>query len=207
MPAKSTTAPTTKAPPIAPVLAVTGDPEADRLLVEDPLALVIGMLLDQQVPMEWAFRGPKRLEERLGSALDANAIAAMSEDDVVALFQAKPALHRFPGSMGKRTYALCRFLADEYGGDAAAVWTGAASGDDLLARVQALPGFGEEKARIFVALLAKRFGVRPTGWEAASAPFSDGEPRSVADIDSAEALEQVRAWKKAKKAAGKSKRD
>jgi uncharacterized HhH-GPD family protein len=109
--------------------------------------------------------------------------------------------------MGKRTYALCRFLADEYGGDAAAVWTGATTGADLLARVEALPGFGEEKAKIFVALLAKRFGMRPTGWEAAAAPFSDSEPRSVADIDSAEALEQVRAWKKARKAAGKSKGD
>jgi uncharacterized HhH-GPD family protein len=200
MSAKSTTAPT-------PVLAVTGDPDADRLLVEDPLALVIGMLLDQQVPMEWAFRGPVRLKERLGGTLDANAIAAMSEDEIVAVFQTKPALHRFPGSMGKRTYALCRFLADEYGGDAAAVWTGASSGAELLTRVEALPGFGEEKAKIFVALLAKRFGVRPKGWEEAAAPFSDAAPRSVADIDSAEALEQVRAWKKAAKAAGKSKRD
>ena len=198
MPPKSTPAAT---------LAVTGDPDADRLLVEDPLALVIGMMLDQQVPMEWAFRGPARLKERLGGTLDCNAIAAMSEDDVVAVFQAKPALHRFPGSMGKRTYALCRYLADEYGGNAASVWTGATSGDQLLARVEALPGFGEEKAKIFVALLAKRFGVRPLGWEQASAPFSDAAPRSVADIDSAEALEQVRAWKKAKKAAGKSKRD
>jgi uncharacterized HhH-GPD family protein len=202
MPAKSTTEPKVKA-----VLAVTGDAEADRLLVEDPLALVIGMLLDQQVPMEWAFRGPARLKERLGGTLDANAIAAMSEDDVVAVFQTKPALHRFPGSMGKRTYALCRLLAEDYGGDAAAVWTGASSGADLLERVEALPGFGEEKAKIFVALLAKRFGVRPKGWEEASAPFSDATPRSVADIDSAESLEQVRAWKKAQKAAGKSKRD
>jgi uncharacterized HhH-GPD family protein len=206
MPAKSTTAPT-KASPGRPVLAVTGDPDADRLLVEEPLALVIGMLLDQQVPMEWAFRGPARLQERLGGTLDANAIAAMPEDDVVAVFQAKPALHRFPGSMGKRTYALCRFLADEYGGDAAAVWTGAANGADLVARVEALPGFGKEKAKIFVALLAKRFGVRPAGWEEAAAPFSDATPRSVADIDSPEALEQVRAWKKAQKAAGKSKLD
>jgi uncharacterized HhH-GPD family protein len=207
MPAKSTTAPTTKPPPITPVIAVTGDPEADRLLVEDPLALVIGMLLDQQVPMEWAFRGPARLKERLGGTLDANAIAAMSEDDVVAVFQAKPALHRFPGSMGKRTYALCRYLADEYGGDATTVWTGAASGADLLARVEALPGFGAEKAKIFVALLAKRFAVRPKGWEEVAAPFSDATPRSVADVDSAEALEQVRAWKKAQKAAGRSKQD
>jgi len=207
MPAKSTPATSTPATSTTAILAVTGDPEADRLLVEDPLALVIGMLLDQQVPMEWAFRGPKRLEERLGGTLDCNAIAAMSEDDVVAVFQAKPALHRFPGSMGKRTYALCRYLTDEYDGDAARVWTEASTGDELLARVQALPGYGEEKAKIFVALLAKRFGVRPPGWEQASAPFSDATPRSVADIDSAEALEQVRAWKKAQKAAGKSKRD
>jgi uncharacterized HhH-GPD family protein len=207
MPAKSTTAPSTKTPPNTPVLAVTGDPDADRLLVEDPLALVIGMLLDQQVPMEWAFRGPARLKERLGGTLDCNAIAAMSEDDVVAVFQAKPALHRFPGSMGKRTYALCRYLADEYDGDAAKVWTGASSGADLLARVQALPGFGQEKAKIFVALLAKRFGVRPEGWDEVATPFSDATPRSVADIDSAEALEQVRAWKKAQKAAGKSKQE
>jgi uncharacterized HhH-GPD family protein len=217
MPAKSTTAlgtkaprtkaPRTKPPRTKPVLAVTGDPDADRLLVEDPLALVIGMLLDQQVPMEWAFRGPARLKERLGGTLDANAIAAMSEDDVVAAFQVKPSLHRFPGSMGKRTYALCRYLADEYGGDAAAVWTDATSGADLVARVQALPGFGQEKAKIFVALLAKRFGVRPLGWEQAAAPFSDATPRSVADIDSPEALEQVRAWKKAQKANGKSKQD
>jgi uncharacterized HhH-GPD family protein len=198
MPAKSTTAPKA-APGTKPVLAVTGDPEADHLLVEEPLALVIGMLLDQQVPMEWAFRGPATLKARLGGTLDANSIAAMSEGDVVALFQAKPALHRFPGSMGKRTHSLCRFLTDEYGGDASSVWTGAATGADLLARVEALPGFGAEKAKIFVALLAKRFGVRPTGWEEAAAPFSDAAPRSVADIDSAEALEQVRAWKKAQK--------
>jgi uncharacterized HhH-GPD family protein len=206
MPAKST--PATSTPATTPAtLAVTGDPDADRLLVEDPLALVIGMLLDQQVPMEWAFRGPARLKERLGGTLDCNAIAAMSEDDVVAVFQAKPALHRFPGSMGKRTYALCRFVVDEYGGDAAQLWVGANTGDELLERAEALPGYGEEKAKILVALLGKRFGVRPPGWEQASAPFSDATPRSVADIDSAEALEQVRAWKKAQKAAGKSKRD
>ena len=190
-----------------PSFPITGNSDDDQLLIDDPLALMLGMLLDQQVPMSWAFRGPARLKERLGGTLDANAIAAMSEDDVVAVFQAKPALHRFPGSMGKRTYALCRYVADEYGGNAAAIWTGAASGADLVARVEALPGFGEEKAKIFVALLAKRFGVRPEGWEAATAPFSDSTPRSVADIDSPEALEQVRAWKKAQKAAGKSKKD
>jgi uncharacterized HhH-GPD family protein len=190
-----------------PTLAVTGDPQADALLVEEPLALLIGMLLDQQVPMEWAFRGPARLEERLGGRLDANEIAAMPEAALVAAFSEKPALHRFPASMAKRTHALCRYLAEESGGDAAAVWKGAKTGVDLLARVQALPGFGDEKAKIFVALLAKRFGVRPRGWKEAAAPFSDDTPRSVADIDSAEALERVRAWKKAQKAAGRSKQD
>jgi uncharacterized HhH-GPD family protein len=186
-------------------LAITGDAEADALLVQEPLALVIGMLLDQQVPMEWAFRGPATLKERLGGRLDAVTIAAMSEDEFVALFSAKPALHRFPGSMGKRTHALCRYIVDEYGGDAAALWTGVATGNELVARMQAVPGFGAEKAKIFSALLAKRFGVRPPGWEEATAPFSDATPRSVADIDSPEALERVRAWKKAQKAAGKTK--
>lgn len=190
-----------------PTLAVTGDPEADRLLVEEPLALLVGMLLDQQVPMEWAFRGPLTLKARLGGRLDARAIAAMSEDEFVAVCSEKPAIHRFPGSMGKRTHQLCVYLVDEYDGDAAAVWTGAKSGAELLGRVQALPGFGAEKAKIFVAMLAKRFGVRPRGWKEASAPFSDTTPRSVADIDSPEALLRVREWKKAQKAAGKSKQD
>ena len=186
-------------------LAITGDPESDALLTQEPLALVIGMLLDQQVPMEWAFRGPRTLKERLGGQLDCATMAAMPEDDVVAAFSAKPALHRFPGSMAKRTHALCQFLVDEYDGDAAAVWREALTGDELVARVQALPGFGLEKAKIFSALLAKRFGVRPPGWEVATAPFSDDAPRSVADIDSPEALQLVRAWKKAQKAAGKTK--
>jgi uncharacterized HhH-GPD family protein len=186
-------------------LAITGDAEADALLVHEPLALVIGMLLDQQVPMEWAFRGPATLKQRLGGRLDAVAIAAMPEDELVAVFSAKPALHRFPGSMGKRTHALCRYIVDEHGGDAAALWADVGTGDELVARMQAVPGFGAEKARIFSALLAKRFGVQPPGWEAATAPFSDATPRSVADIDSPEALERVRAWKKAQKAAGKTK--
>jgi len=194
-------------PATTPTLAVTGDPEADRLLVDEPLALVIGMLLDQQVPMEWAFRGPATLRARLGGRLDAHQIAAMGEDAFVALCQEKPAIHRFPAAMGKRIHALCRFLVDEYGGDAAAVWAGARSGAELLARVQALPGFGDAKAKIFVAMLAKRFGVRPRGWKAAAAPFSDTAPRSVADIDSPESLARVRAWKKAQKAAGRSKQD
>lgn len=194
-------------PATTPTLAITGDADADRLLVEEPLALVIGMLLDQQVPMEWAFKGPTTLRARLGGRLDAREIAAMPEDAFVAVCSEKPAIHRFPGSMGKRTHALCRFLVDEYDGDAAAVWTGARTGADLLDRVRALPGFGDEKAKIFVALLAKRFGVRPRGWKEVTVPFSDAVPRSVADIDSPEALARVREWKKAQKAAGKSKQD
>jgi len=194
-------------PATSPTLAITGDPDADALLVADPLALTIGMLLDQQVPMEWAFRGPATLKARLGGRLDAIEIAGMPEDAFVAVCAEKPAIHRFPGSMGKRTHQLCRYLVDEYDGDAAAVWTGARSGADLLARVRALPGFGEEKAKIFCAMLAKRFGVKPRGWAQATAPFSDKTPRSVADIDSPESLARVRAWKKAQKAAGKSKQD
>jgi len=193
-------------PGTTPTLAVTGDPAADRLLVTDPLALVIGMLLDQQVPMEWAFKGPATLSDRLGT-LDARAVASMPVEDFVAVCAEKPAIHRFPGSMGARVHQCCAYLVAEHDGDAAAVWTGARTGAELLGRVRALPGFGDEKARIFVALLAKRFGVRPRGWKEAAAPFSDATPRSVADIDSPEALARVRAWKKAQKAAGKSKQD
>ncbi len=189
----------------AAVLPVTGDPDADALLATDPLALLIGMLLDQQVPMEWAFAGPARLRERLGGTLDAAAIAAMDPDDLEAAFKEKPALHRFPGSMAKRTQALCAHLVEEHGGRAERVWTDAADGREVLRNLRALPGFGEEKAKIFLALLAKRFGVRPAGWEEAAAPFSDDQHRSVADIDSPEALEEVRLFKRAMKAKGKGK--
>ena len=187
-------------------LPITGDAEADQFLAADPLALLIGMLLDQQVPMEWAFRGPHTLRSRLGG-LDAAAIAAMDPAAVEAAFSTKPALHRYPGSMAKRTHALSRHLVDHYGGDAAAVWRDAPSGEELLRRLQALPGFGPEKAKIFLALLAKQFGVKPRGWKAAAAPFSDAVPRSVADIDSPEALARVREWKRAQKAKGRGKAD
>jgi uncharacterized HhH-GPD family protein len=186
---------------------VTGDPEADRLLTHEPLALMIGMLLDQQVPMEWAFAGPLKLKERLGGRLDATEIAALDPGALLAVFKGPPALHRFPGSMAMRTQALCQRLVDDYGGDAAAVWVGVTDGRDLVRRVRALPGFGGEKSKIFTALLAKRFGVRPPGWEEAAAPFSDREPRSVADVDSAETLLKVRAWKKMMKSQGRSKAD
>jgi uncharacterized HhH-GPD family protein len=189
------------------VVPVTGNPEADQLLTDEPLALMIGMLLDQQVPMEWAFTGPLRLRERLGGRLDAAEIAAYDPDALDKVFRGPPAVHRFPGSMAKRTQALCEHLVDNYGGDAAAVWTGVEDGRELVRRVKALPGYGGEKAKIFSALLAKRFDVRPPGWEEATAPFSDDQPRSVADIDSAESLAKVRAWKKAMKAAGRVKSD
>ena len=188
-----------------PSLPVTGIPEADLLLVTDPLALLIGMLLDQQVPMEWAFKGPWTLTERLGN-LDARSIAAMDPDDFVAVFSEKPALHRFPGSMGKRTHELCTFIVDNYDGDAGKIWKGVRSGDELYARLRALPGYGDDKAKIFMAILAKRLGKKPAGWEEAAAPFSDDIPRSVADIGSPEALLRVREFKKAQKAAAKAKK-
>jgi uncharacterized HhH-GPD family protein len=186
---------------------ITGDADADRLLHDEPLALLLGMLLDQQVPMEWAFASPAKLRDRLGGRLDATELAAMDPERVDAVFREKPALHRYPGSMAKRAHELCQVIADEYGGDASRVWSDAATGDELLARLSALPGFGKEKARIFLAVLAKRLGVRPTGWEAAAAPFSDDVRRSVADADSPAHLEEVRAFKKAMKAAGRTKAD
>jgi len=185
---------------------ITGDPAADQLLHDDPLALLLGMLFDQQVPMEWAFASPAKLKERLGH-LDATQIAEMDPEKFVAVCCEKPAIHRFPGSMGKRAYEVCRVVADEYDGDAANVWQGVTSGQELLDRLQALPGFGGEKARIFMAVLAKRLGVRPPGWEQAAAPFSDEVRRTVADADTPEHLQEVRAFKKLMKAQKKSKAD
>ncbi|MEZ5143559.1 MAG: HhH-GPD-type base excision DNA repair protein [Acidimicrobiales bacterium] len=189
----------------AKTMPVTDNPDANALLVSDPLALLIGMLLDQQVPMEWAFLGPFTLRERLGGTLDAGAIAAMDPADLEEVFKAKPAMHRYPGSMAKRTHALCQFVVDRYDGDAGKVWRNVRSGDELYRRVRELPGYGEEKAKIFVAILAKRLGRAPAGWEAAAAPFSDDQPRSVADISSPEALLRVRDFKKLMKAQGKPK--
>jgi uncharacterized HhH-GPD family protein len=189
----------------APRLPVTGDPDADRLLASDPLALLIGMLLDQQVPMEWAFGSPLRLRERLGGELSAGHIASMETEELEAVFKGPPALHRYPGSMARRTQDLCRHLLEHHGGDAAAIWKGVRSGDEMLRRLRALPGFGEEKSRIFLALLAKRFGKRPAGWEQSAGPFADDRPRSVADVDSPEALIRVREFKRAQKAKGRGK--
>jgi len=186
-------------------LPFTGDPKADKYLAEDPLALLIGMVLDQQVPLEKAFAGPWVLRQRLGAKLDAARIAAMDPDELTALFVEKPALHRFPAAMAARVQDLCRLLVDEYGAKAASVWTTAATGDELFKRVKALPGFGEQKARIFVALLGKQLGVRPQGWEKAAGPFGRaGSLASVADIDSPDALLAVREHKRAMKAASKT---
>ena len=182
-----------------PALPITGEPDADRLLAEDPLALLIGMLLDQQVPMEWAFRGPFTLRQRLG-ALDAAVIAGMDPDQVEAVVREKPALHRYPGSMAKRTHALCAHIVEHYDGDAGAIWRDGPSGHDIYRRLRALPGYGEEKAKILLAILGKRLGLAAPGWQDAAAPFSDSTPRSAADIDSPAALERVRDFKRAQKA-------
>lgn len=183
-------------------LQITGDPEADELLNSDGTALMIGMLLDQQVPMEWAFTGPATLRSRLGH-LDAVRIAAMSEDDFVAVCAEKPAVHRYPASMGRRVHALCGVLTDDYGGRAEGIWADA-DGAELARRVRALPGFGPEKTQIFVALLAKRHGVRPVGWKKAAGDYADATPRSVADIHDDASLARVREWKQARKAAKKA---
>jgi len=185
-------------------LAVTGDPESDHLLNSDPLALLIGMLLDQQVPMEWAFASPFKLKERLGGTLDAAGIAAMPLEELEAAFKGPPALHRFPGSMAKRTQQMAQHLVDHHGGRAEAVWDADAA-TDVHDRLRALPGYGDEKAKIFLALLAKRFGVQPDGWQEVAKPFSDATHRSVADVESAETLQEVRAFKKMMKAKGKGK--
>jgi uncharacterized HhH-GPD family protein len=190
-------------------LFLSGEPAADALLTEDPLALLIGMVLDQQIPLEKAFRSPFDLRQRLGGALDPAAVAAMDPDDLVALFSDRPALHRFPRSMAARVQELCARIVDSYGGDAAAVWTRATTGEELLANLKALPGFGDQKARIFVALLGKQLAVRPPGWEKAAGAYGEaGSFRSVADIRSPETLAKVRQYKqemKAKAKAGTSK--
>lgn len=156
--------------------------------------------------MEWAFAGPHTLQQRLGH-LDARRIAAMDEDAFVEICSQKPAIHRFPGSMGRRVHQLCTVLAEHHGGDGANVWAGVTTGAALYDRLRALPGYGDEKTRIFIALLAKRMGVRPRGWKAAAGAFGDATPRSVADIHDPVSLGKVREWKKAQKAAKKDKQD
>ncbi|MGC5567048.1 HhH-GPD-type base excision DNA repair protein [Streptomyces sp. FR-108] len=189
-------------------------PEADELLGRSPLAALVGMLLDQQVPMEWAFAGPYTIARRLGGDdLDAHEIAAYEPEAFAALLSTKPAVHRYPGSMAKRIQQLCQYLVEHYDGDAARVWEGAgtgtgagvATGAELLRRLKELPGFGTQKAQIFLALLGKQLGVRPTGWRAAAGPYGEaGSFRSVADITGPESLTKVRAHKQEMKAAAKA---
>lgn len=188
----------------AGTLYITGDDAADTLLNTDANALLIGMLLDQQVSMELAFAGPAKLRERLGH-LDPAKISAMDVDDFVAVCTEKPAVHRFPASMGTRIHELCGVLTEQYGADASHIWRDVTDGRELYDRLRELPGFGDEKSKIFVAVLAKSQGVTPDGWQDAAGVFGDDTPRSVADIDGPEALEKVREWKKAQKAAKKDK--
>lgn len=189
-----------------PNLRLAGDPAADALLDDDPFALLIGMLLDQQVPFETAFAGPKKIADRLGG-LDAGQIAAYDPDKFAALCAERPAIHRFPGSMAKRIQTLAQIIVDRYDGDAAGLWkAGEPDGKELLRRLKGLPGFGEQKAKIFLALLGKQYGVTPTGWRAAAGEFGkSGAHLSVADIVDAQSLGEVRSYKKQMKAAAKGK--
>lgn len=191
---------------MAPTLNLVGDPDADALLADDPLALLIGMLLDQQVPMETAFAGPKKLADRLGG-IDVHRIAAADPDEFVAVCAQPPAVHRFPKSMGQRIQALCSAIVDDYDGDTAAIWTaGDPDGREILKRLKKLPGFGDQKARIFVALLGKQIGVRPDGWREAAGEYGDdGARRSIADVVDEQSLREVREFKKTMKAAAKKK--
>ena len=185
-------------------LHITGDTAADDLLTNNPLALLIGMLLDQQVAMETAFTGPLKIEQRTG-ALDAATLAGSDPEALTAVFTQTPAVHRYPGSMAGRVQSLCQALVDEWGGDASALWTrDDPDGPTVLKRLKALPGFGEQKAKIFLALLGKQYGFTGAGWREASTPYGDeGSFRSVADIVSPQSLAKVREHKKAMKAAAK----
>jgi uncharacterized HhH-GPD family protein len=175
------------------------------LLEKDPLALLIGMLLDQQIPMEKAFTSPSVLAERMGRDLDATEIANYDPVAFEALFSTPPALHRFPAAMAKRVQALARILVDQFDGRAETVWTGAADGPDLVKRIGRLPGFGDQKARIFAALLGKQFDVRPRGWREATGAYGEqGSFRSVADVVDDASLQKVRSFKKQMKAAAKA---
>lgn len=189
-----------------PRLQLAQDPAADALLDDDPFALLIGMLLDQQVPFETAFAGPKKIADRMGG-LDVAEIADHDPEKFAALCSERPAIHRFPGSMAKRIQALAQIIVDRYDGDAARLWTaGDPDGKELLRRLKGLPGFGEQKAKIFLALLGKQYGVTPAGWRAAAGDFGRaGTHVSVADIVDATSLAQVRSHKKQMKAAAKGK--
>jgi uncharacterized HhH-GPD family protein len=181
-------------------LCLAQDPKADRLLSEDPFALLVGMVLDQQIPLEVAFAGPKKIADRIGG-FDVAAIADYEPDKFAALCSERPAIHRFPGSMAKRIQAVAQIIVDQYDGDAAALWTaGDPDGPELLRRLKALPGFGEQKARIFLALLGKQYSVTPKGWRTAAGEFGKaGTHLSVADIADARSLDKVRSYKRHQK--------
>jgi uncharacterized HhH-GPD family protein len=180
-------------------LPFTPDAEANRLLASEPLALLIGMLLDQQFPMERAFQSPAILKERLGGQLDAGRIASMDTEELERVFKGPPALHRFPGSMARRTQDVCRYLVEHHHGDAAALWTEAPDGASFYRELRQLPGFGEAKARIFVALVGKRLGEAPPGWEEQAATWP-----SIADVDAYATIGEIRTHKQAMKAAAKA---
>lgn len=185
-------------------LTIAQDPTADKVLSEDPFALLTGMLLDQQFPMERAFAGPAKVLERFGT-LEPAAIAAAEPEAFADLCATPPAVHRYGRSMAGRIQALATVVRDEYAGDASRIWSDAASGSELFTRVKKLPGFGEQKAKIFVALLAKQLDVRPDGWDKAAGAYSEeGSFRSVADVVDADSLQKVRDFKKAAKAAAKA---
>ncbi|MGB8210836.1 MAG: HhH-GPD-type base excision DNA repair protein [Mycobacterium sp.] len=181
-------------------LCLAQDPRADQLLSEDPFALLVGMVLDQQIPLEVAFAGPKKIADRIGG-FDVAAIADYDPDKFAALCSERPAIHRFPGSMAKRIQAVAQIIVDQYDGDAAALWTaGDPDGPELLRRLKALPGFGEQKARIFLALLGKQYSVTPKGWRTAAGEFGKaGTHLSVADIADARSLDKVRSYKRHQK--------
>ncbi|MFI8567533.1 HhH-GPD-type base excision DNA repair protein [Rhodococcus sp. NPDC078407] len=187
-------------------LHLVGDPEADALLAEDPFALLIGMLLDQQVPMESAFAGPKKLVDRLGD-LKVDTVADADPEEFAALCAQTPAVHRFPGSMAKRIQGLAAFLVENYDGTPQEIWTREnPDGAEVLKRLKALPGYGDQKARIFLALLGKQMGVTPDGWRKAAGAYGDEDARrSIADVVDEKSLLEVREFKKAAKAAAKKK--
>ncbi len=183
------------------ILNFTDDPDANRLLASNPTALVIGMLLDQQFPMERAFAAPHLLAERLDGDLDASVISALDDDTLERIFKGPPALHRFPASMGTRARDLCTAVVEEYGGDTAAVWRTAADGTELYRRLRALPGFGEAKARIFIGVIGKRLGEGPPGWQEQAATWP-----SIADIETFDQIAELREYKRAAKAKARDRR-
>ena len=184
-------------------LHITGDEHADQVLTDSPFALLLGMLLDQQFPMERAFAGPAKVLDRFGN-LDAAEIAAADPEQFASLCSEPPAVHRFPGSMAERIQAVAQIVTEQYAGHAERIWTEASDAQDLLKRMTGLPGFGRQKAQIFVALLAKQVGVRPEGWEQVVGDYSLDGYRSVADVVDDASLAKVRAFKKEKKAAAKT---